>query len=376
MSWLFPREPPDSITLGRTHEVPAEIHYSSGSDKWWSHGPLWLSETRPIHEGEFSPVLRDPRNRPILRKIKRGETDEGIARWMVNGVQHWLQQDGPEPARLSSVEEQEALTSAKSVVKEVRRASDRANEPHILRIYGLREAYKQDERVLVTIDQDLIHEAPMIPFTRTEKGNRRLQWAMMAAMGIIDAIFLFAMVTFLSAGPQLVAGTAQAQQAAQSLFLTFGELIALPTAILVTYVLMARRTLVLDMEIQPVVEGLQDTHSEAVYLVNSEKTPASTYHARTFHIDPSVVRGLTEEISRFQSDTIANLQEQARSLRTELDSAKVLGVEAWSQSADLRALGHDRAPSIHRDPVGMWVLVGVVGIVVGVAVWAAMAAGA
>jgi hypothetical protein len=362
---LFDSDPVEreAVRLGRVHEVPAEIHYSSGSDRWWYHGPLWVQETRPVHEWEFSPALRDPRNRFVLRLIKKGWTNERIATELVSEVQR------TEP--LTPEEERAALASATAVVREVRRAAGRAHEPHVLRIYGLKNASKTDERILVTIDQDLVHEAPMVPFTRTEKGSRRLQFAMMAAMAIIDAIFLYAMVSFVNAGPELAVNAAQIQQ----LSLSFGQLIALPSVILVTYVLMARRTLVLDLEIQPVVEDLQDTHSEAVYLVNSEKTPASTYLSRTFRLDPATVRGFTEEIARFQSDTIANLQEQSRSLRTELDSAKVLGVEAWSQSTDLRSLGHGHAPSIQRDPVGMWVLVGVVAVVVGVAVWAAMVAG-
>ena len=101
---------------------------------------------------------------------------------------------------------------------------------------------------------------------------------------------------------------------------------------------MARKTLVLDLEIQPVVEDLEDTHSEAVYLVNSEKLRRRRIsRGRTARTRPPF-RSLTEEIARFQSDTIANLQEQSRSLRAELDSAKVLGGEAWSQSTDLKAL--------------------------------------
>ena len=362
---LFDSDPVDreAVRLGRVHEVPAEIHYSSGSDRWWYHGPLWVQETRPVHEWEYSPALRDPRNRLVLRLIKKGWTDDRIAAEIVSEVRR------TEP--LTPEEERAALRSATVVAREVRRASGRAHEPHVLRIYGLKNASKTDERILVTIDQDLVHEAPMVPFTRTEKGSRRLQIAMMAAMAIIDAIFLYAMVSFVNAGPSFAVNAGQVQQ----LSLSFGELIALPSVILVTYVLMARRTLVLDLEIQPVVEDLEDTHSEAVYLVNSEKTPASTYLSRTFRLDPAAARSLTEEIARFQSDTIANLQEQSRSLRTELDSAKVLGAEAWSQSTDLKALDQRHVPSIHGDPLGTWVLVGIVATVVGVAVWAAMAAG-
>ena len=47
MSLLGKKRDPDSIVLGRAHEVPAEIHYSSGSDRWWYHGPLWVQELGP-----------------------------------------------------------------------------------------------------------------------------------------------------------------------------------------------------------------------------------------------------------------------------------------------------------------------------------------
>ncbi len=348
MSLFGRRRAPDSVVLGRTHEVPAEVHYSSGSDRWWYHGPLWVQETRPVTEGELSTVLADPRNVPVVEQLRKNVPADAVAR---------------------------SLSLPLPEVRRVEEALRHAREPHLLRLYGLANAPKEGERLLVTIDQDLVHEAPMIPFTRTEKGARRLQWATMAAMGIVDAIFLFAMLTFLGAGPSLALGSAAAQQQLQSLALTFGELVALPSAVLVTYVLMARRTLVLDVEVQPLVEGLQDAHTEAVYLVNSEKSPASAYLARLLRLDASSLRGLTEQIARFESDAIANLQEQARSLRTELDAAKVLGAEAWSQSSDLRALGQDRSSAIGRDPVSLWVLLGVVAVVVGVAVWAVVAAG-
>jgi hypothetical protein len=357
-----------AVQIGRIHEAPAEVHYSSGTDRWWYHGPLWVQETRPVREGEFNPVLRDPRNRSILRLIRKGWTDEQIAAWLVGAVKRAEEKVEP----LTPADERNARAGALAAVREIRHAFEGANEPHVARVYGLKNASKTDERILVTIDQDLIHEAPMVRYTQTEKGSRRLQLVMMGSMAVVDAIFLYVMISLINAGPAVVADAAVVQQTAFS----SGYLFAFPVLFLAVYVWMARRTLVLDMEIQPVVEDLQDTHSEAVYLVNSEKSPAAAYLARLYRTDPSAVRGLTEEIARFQSDTIANLQEQARSLRIELDSAKVLGVEAWSQSTDLRALGQTRAPSIHQDPVGMWVLLGIVAVVVGVAVWAAVAAGA
>lgn len=307
---LFGRNPePDSVKLGRTHGVNAEIHYSSGAEHWWYHGLLWLTETRPVREREFNPVLQDPRNQKIVEALKtRGRSIEEVAR--VCEVPVW-------------------------VARDVARALESAGAPHVLRVYGLETARKEEERVLVTIDQDLIHEAPMIPYTKTEKGAKRLQWAMMVAMVIVDAIFVFAMLQVVSVGPSLAYDTS----AVQSITVQFGEIIAFPTAILAVYVIMARRTQVLDMELQPVIESLQDTHTEAVYLVNSEKTPASVYVARILKLDPGVIRELTEEIVRFASDTIANLMQHQTSLRTQLDAAKDFGIERFSLNADMNVLG-------------------------------------
>jgi hypothetical protein len=367
---LFSRESEgrDAIQIGRTHEAPAEIHYSSGTDRWWYHGPLWVQETRPVREGEFNPILRDPRNRSILRLIRRGWTDEQIAGWLVVEIRNAEQKVEP----LTAEDERSAKAGALAAARQVRGAFAGANEPHVARVYGLKNATKTDERILVTIDQDLIHEAPMIRYTQTEKGSRRLQLVMMGSMAVVDAIFLWVMVSLINAGPAVLQDAAVVQQTAFS----SGYLFAFPIMFLAVYVWMARRTLVLDMEIQPVVEDLQDTHSEAVYLVNSEKTPAATYLSKLYRTDSTAIQGLTEEVARFQSDTIANLQDQARSLRSELDSAKMLGVEAWSRTTDLRALGQTRVASIDRDPIGTWVLMAVVAVVVGVAVWAAIAAGA
>lgn len=358
----------EAVQIGRTHEAPAEIHYTSGTDRWWYHGPVWVQETRPVREAEFNPILRDPRNRSILRLIRKGWNDEQIAARLVDEVRTVERQLEP----LNAEDERNARAGALTSVREIRRAYVGANEPHVARVYGLKNATKTDERILVTIDQDLIHEAPMIRYTQTEKGSRRLQLVMMGSMGVVDAIFLWVMVSLINAGPAVLQDAAVVQQTAFS----SGYLFAFPVLFLAVYVWMARRTLVLDMEIQPVVEDLQDTHSEAVYLVNSEKTPAAVYLAKLYRTDPTATQGLTEEVARFQSDTIANLQDQARSLRAELDSAKMLGVEAWSRTTDLRALGQTRAASLDRDPVGTWVLMAVVAVVVGVAVWAAIAAGA
>lgn len=337
MSWFRRPPEPDSVMLGREHKVPAEIHYSSGAGSWWYHGRLWIADTRPVREYEFNPVLSDPRNKPIIDALKKsGRTVEEAAK--ACNVPVW-------------------------VARDVARALESAGAPHVLRVYGLMNARKAEERVLVTIDQDLIHEAPMKAYTQTEKGARNMQRAMIAMMVIVDLIFLVAMASLTSLGPaaQYNPGPVIASFTQQ-----FGEAIAFPTAILAVYVVMARRTQVLDMELQPVLEGLQDTHSEAVYLVNSEKTPASTYVSRILRLDPGAIRELAEEITRFQSDTVSNLMDHQLSLRDQLDQAKILGIERMSHNADMQILG--RATSGSGSSVNWTVVVAVIACVSVIAV--------
>ena len=137
---------PDSVRIGRIHDVPAEVHYSSGSDRWWYHGPICLTETRSLREEQFSPHLQDPRNGAIVQDLQSypNAVDEDVAKkWTV-------------PVR---------------VVKEIRVELERRAEPHVLRVYTLKNATKRDERVLGTIDQDLFAEAPSVPYLSDGEGR-------------------------------------------------------------------------------------------------------------------------------------------------------------------------------------------------------------
>lgn len=362
----------DAIRLGREHSVPAEIHYKSGSDSWWYAGPLWLRETRPVQEHDFNPLLLDPRNRAIIRRIRLRWTDQQIAWWMVGGARTNDHREG-EP--MSPGKYQAAIRRALAIVADVRAAFDRAGEPHQAYIYGLQNTSKADERILVSIDQDMIKEAPMVPFTRTEKGTRRVQLVTLLAMIAGDAILLYAMLSLSLSTDATQSGLAQASSEFQTTGVEFGLVIALVFLPLAIYLFMARRTLVLDLEVQPLLEGLGDTHTEAVFLVNSQKTPAAAYVSQVLHLDPDSVRGLTREIVRFQADTIANLQEHNRALRGELDSKRVLDFDAWGQQTDLRSLGRVHAGSATGSSGGLWIILIISVIVTALATWGVVASG-
>jgi hypothetical protein len=321
VSGLFSKPEPDSIRLGREHAVTAEVHYTSGSDAWWYHGNLWLTEMRQITRRAFDPYLRDPRNARVIKALAEhpNATDEEIARL----------------AKLPPPPPGEVSTANAWIVREVRRSLARADQTHTLRVYGLSGAYKDDERILVSIDQDLVKEAPMISYSKTEKGAKRTQLWMMGSMLVFYVIFLVATFQFLQSAQTL----AYNPGAATSLLSGWATPLAFLMVVVGMQMYWSRRMKVLDLQLQPLVENLNDTHTEAVYLVNSEKAPVTAYIAQVLGLPDSSVREIAEAIGEFPADMISSLQSQNRSYRRQLDHSKVLGIEATMQEADAASLG-------------------------------------
>ncbi|MGI0053042.1 MAG: hypothetical protein ACREC5_04170 [Thermoplasmata archaeon] len=243
---------PDSVRLGRLHEAPAEVHYDSGSDRWWYSGFLRVTETRSIPEEQFSSHLRDPRNTPIVRELETAPnmSDREIA-----------QKHG----------------TAAEVVREIREEIARRHEPHTLRIYSLDTVGRAEEKLLGTIDQDLIAEAPTIPYSETDKGAKRRQWAFLGLAGMLYAALF--VVTFASLSAVTAPGVnAQAVSAQlESWMVAVGFVVAVPVSAVGTYLVMLSRTRVLDIRVQPLRQSIAEATCEIVCLTASQKTPAPSY---------------------------------------------------------------------------------------------------
>jgi hypothetical protein len=386
---FFRREPdrPAAINLGRNHETEAEIHYSSGTDDWWYHGHLWLTETRPVRRRDIDPVLTDPRNRRILREIRQGWTDEQIAERIVQESKvaartPWPVKPGGEASdsdpgeTWTAEEERNARARARNIARKVRVAAELADEDHSLRIYGLGTATKTDERILVTVDQDLIAEAPQIPYTQTEKGSRRKQ-QVIGAFGAVLYVFLL-LWTFwsLPTSPATVSSFQAAESQMVSLGAIFGLLAAFASVGPLVYFWTIRRVRVLDVQIQPVWPSIVQAHSEAVFLVNTKKRPASDYLTHVFSLPTEAVRELSEEIGRFQSDLISSLQGQAASFREELDNAQIQLSGERLRKFNRELLGPGAPPVAGSwNPWAIALLVTIAVVVTGVGVYAAVLAG-
>ena len=302
MSWFSSqREGRLAVQLGRDVGQDVEIHYTSGRDSWWYHGPASVQEVEVPRE------------------------------------------DGK----------------------------------HATYVYTLKNAPKSQERVLVFLDQDPLAEAPHTPYTRTEKGQKRVQLVTFLGMGIADLVFLFGMLSFASEPTSTAQAVSQAGAQIASQGLIFGLVVALVFGVMGTYLVMARRTKISDWEIQPLAQGQLVPHGEAVFLVNSQKDPAAKYLERVLKLDTSALRDFATAVEKFQSDTISTLQEQNASQRDQLDTTEIVGIEDQICRIDLRALGRQRAPSVPETGFGSLVLVALISAVLaGVVVWALLASGA
>ena len=351
-----------SVRLGRKHEGEIEIHYRSGNDAWWYQGNVRVAETKTFTTQQVSAEIHDPSNRTYLKLFKMGWPDEKIIQWKVQQLRQ------TEPDWIPRKEELDALGMHLS---RLRYLAQHANDPHVVHFYTLDKASKSEERILAFVDQDPVNEAPQVRYTETEKGWRHKQLVIMAGMSAIDVLFLFGMLTFASA-PVSTGQQAQQISAQATANLTFLLIAAgWAASIIALYMVMARRTLVGTWEIEPMVHSSLDAHSEAVYLKNSQLTPSSSYLARVLGYSTSTISAFTTAVAKFQADTISTHQEQAQSLRDELDDAEIAGVETWATRVDLRsALGSRRPTVVSEAGTSLWLIVGIVvtiGIVASVA---------
>ena len=339
-----------SIKLGERYDAQVEMHYH-GKPEWWSQGYPWLKEVRVATTQQISAELHDPANRPLLRCLKLGWSNEKIVEWLVTEVRRSDKEYVPSDADLHA---------ATARVQRLRKLAEHANDQHVIRLIGIESATKEEERILAFVDQNPFTEAPQRRFTETEKGWRHKQLVTFGAMALIDAIFLWGMVSFASA--PVTAGAQVQQISTQAVSNLAYILIAAGwvSTTLALYMLMARRTLVSSWEIAPLVHSTLVTHSEVVYLQNSQDEPSSEFLARVMGFDPATISSFTTAVLKFQADAISTHQEQSQSLRSELDTAELVGIEDSLTRINLRALGGRRTTPVYEANANPWLLVAIV----------------
>lgn len=320
-----------SVKVGRLHEAQVEIH-RNGGDKtgpYWYQGHVRVLEEEVHTTAEVSSELRDPLNAATLQRIHRGLSDDQVVQ------EEFATRRKAFPDWTPSQREVDATLGR---IGRLRYLAKHSSDPHVVRLYSLDRAGKSEERILAFIDQDPITEAPQKRFTDTEKGWRHKQLVTLGGMALLDAIFLWGMISFASAP---VATGAQAQQISQQATSSLTYIVIAAgwvATTLAVYMVMARRTLVSSWEIQPIKQLGLDTHSEAVYLQNSQAAPASDYLARVLGYDTETISDFALAVAKLPVDAMSTMQEQVESQRRELDTVQMKAIEQGAMTASLKAL--------------------------------------
>jgi ribulose bisphosphate carboxylase small subunit len=358
-----------SVKVGRLHEGQVELH-RNGGDKtgpYWYQGNVRVLEEQVRTTADLSAELRDPLNQLTLGRINQGLSDDQIVQeelaYRIAGNPGW----GP-----SKLEVDAALGR----IARLRYLASRSHDQHVVRLYSLDRAGKSEERILAFIDQDPLKEAPQKRFTDTEKGWRHKQLVTFGCMAFLDAIFLWGMISFASAP---VSTGAQAQQVSVQAFSNLAYILIAAgwiSTVLALYMWMARRTLVSSWEIQPIKQLGLDTHSEAVYLQNSQAAPASEYLARILGYDADTISDYALAVAKLPVDAMSTMQEQVEAQRRELDTVQTKAIEQGAMTASLKALGMRRPATVYEAGINPWLVVLITGSIVAVvAVAVILAAG-
>ena len=356
-----------SIKLGRLHEAQVEIHRHGGdrTGSYWYQGQVRVLEAQVRTTEQVSMELHDPVNAPTLVRIRRGLTDEQVVE------EEFAIRKRAHPDWSATKPEADAALSR---VTRLRYLAQHAKDNHVVRFYSLDRAGKSEERILAFVDQDPVTEAPQKRYTETEKGWRQKQIWTLVGMGLLDALFLFGMLSFANSPVTTGVQTAQVQQQATTDLLYLGWGASLVTAVLLSFALWARRTLVSSWEIEPIRQLGLDTHSEAVYLQNSQEAPASDYLARVLGYDAETISDYALAVANLPVDAMSTMQEQSESQRNELDTVKMKGIETAAMTASLRSLGMRRSTPIIESGTSLWIVIGIVGVLVAVGVIAVILA--
>ena len=141
--------------------------------------------------------------------------------------------------------------------------------PKKLYFYRLLTAYREDEKVIVS-DQDFVHDADQIPYTKTRRGSSRMFQVIMIAFGALYALTLYLTALFIQAGPSIIY---YAQQAA-TLEWDVGAIAAVLLASAGMWAWNGKYNhFVSDWEIQPLRINSVRVSTDFYLLTNSSKLP-------------------------------------------------------------------------------------------------------
>ena len=199
--------------------------------------------------------------------------------------------------------------------------------PKKLYFYRLLTAYREDEKVIVS-DQDFVHDADQIPYTKTRRGSSRMFQVIMVAFGAIYALTLYVAVLFNQVGPSIVYYSQQA--AALEWDVTGVAAVFLSSAVMWAWNGKYNH-FVSDWEIQPLRINSVKVSTDFYILTNSSKIPVFENVLHLAGLAKPEIDNMVEAVRSFEKQEIDRLQTMLSGTRYQLETTEV---EAAAQGLD------------------------------------------
>lgn len=183
-----------------------------------------------------------------------------------------------------------------------------------IRFYRLLARHPENCKVIATIDQDIISESEIYPYSRTTRGQASTFRSILISSMITYALLIW---FILNIGAVSSAVSTPSGQALESVA-AFGIIFSL--AFLVIYGYLKSRSFVHVADIQPLANE-ENGKNLPVYLENSTKSLAVDYLQSVMKIPGDNVKEICSNMKQFESDIITNQNKEIKLLNKKLTIA-------------------------------------------------------
>ncbi len=203
-----------------------------------------------------------------------------------------------------------------------------------LYFYRLLTKYKEDEKIIVS-DEDLVHNANQIPYTRTIKGEKRLQQVILFTFSFIYLLTVYLAYLLVQAGPNII----YYPQVVNMLIWDFGTISSVFAIGAIIWAVEARyHHYVLDWQIQPLRINSVKVNTDFYILVNSSKVPVYQKVQELAQLADNDIDRLVDAVRIFEKSEIDRLQSQVANLQEQLELLQATGMGNYLEGTEVALL--------------------------------------
>jgi hypothetical protein len=203
-----------------------------------------------------------------------------------------------------------------------------------LYFYRLLTKYKEDEKIIVS-DDDLIHNANQIPYTRTIKGEKRLQQVILLTFSFIYLLTVYLAYLLVQAGPNII----YYPQVVNMLIWDFGTISSVFAIGAIIWAIEARyHHFVSDWQIQPLRINSVRVNTDFYILVNSSKVPVYQKVQELAKLTQNDIDKLVDAVRIFEKNEIDRLQSQVGNLQEQLELLQATGMGNYLEGTEVALL--------------------------------------